>query len=267
MDFFNSFPYTTSRGKNRALDWVLEKIKGFQKEIDKIPEYVREATNGSSGVNVDKSLTVDGAAADAKTVGDKFGSLTAADVGARPNTWTPTAEDVGAWPNTWTPTAADVGARPSGWMPTAEDVGARPNTWTPTAADVGALPVIEDPENPGCYYVMRGDNKAWLNPPHKGGVEYLTMDFFAGKPVYSIVVGTGDLPSAGTKEVNFSNYVSNVRQVLSICGSSSQGHVIPYYDGSLRIEVSMLGSIIKVTTNQAISGYPYAELIVRYTKM
>lgn len=36
--------------------------------------------------------------------------LTAADVGARPNTWTPTAADVGARPNTWMPTAADVGA-------------------------------------------------------------------------------------------------------------------------------------------------------------
>lgn len=38
------------------------------------------------------------------------------------------------------PTAADVGARPNTWTPTAADVGARPNTWMPTAADVGALP-------------------------------------------------------------------------------------------------------------------------------
>ena len=36
-------------------------------------------------------------------------------------------------------TAADVGARPNTWMPTAADVGARPDTWTPTAADVGAV--------------------------------------------------------------------------------------------------------------------------------
>lgn len=41
-------------------------------------------------------------------------TLTASDVGARPNTWTPTAEDVGARPDNWTPTAADVGALPSG---------------------------------------------------------------------------------------------------------------------------------------------------------
>ena len=38
------------------------------------------------------------------------------------------ADDVGARADTWTPTAADVGARPSTWTPTAEDVGAIPNT-------------------------------------------------------------------------------------------------------------------------------------------
>lgn len=37
-------------------------------------------------------------------------------------------------------TAAEVGARPDTWMPTAADVGARPSTWTPSASDVGAVP-------------------------------------------------------------------------------------------------------------------------------
>ena len=98
------------------------------------------------------------------TQGNPHGT-TAADVGARPDTWTPSAEEVGARPDTWTPSAADVGAVPVGrtvnghalnenisltaddvgarasdWMPTATDVGARPATWTPTASDVGALP-------------------------------------------------------------------------------------------------------------------------------
>lgn len=85
---------------------------------------------------------------------------TAADVGAVPTTRTVnghalsgnislTAGDVGARPNTWTPTAADVGAVPTGRTVNgkalsadislnASDVGARPSTWTPTASDVGA---------------------------------------------------------------------------------------------------------------------------------
>ncbi len=37
-----------------------------------------------------------------------------------------TAADIGARPSTWTPTAAEVGARPDDWMPTASDVGADP---------------------------------------------------------------------------------------------------------------------------------------------
>ena len=76
-------------------------------------------------------------------------NTTAADVGARPNTWTPTAEEVGARPSTWTPTAADVGAVPTSRTVngkalnadislTAADVGARASNWTPTASDVGA---------------------------------------------------------------------------------------------------------------------------------
>lgn len=78
-----------------------------------------------------KRITINGVAYDvtprshSEDTNNPHGS-TAAQVGARPNTWMPTAEDVGARPNTWTPTASDVGARPSDWMPTASDVGAAP---------------------------------------------------------------------------------------------------------------------------------------------
>lgn len=65
---------------------------------------------------------------------------TAAQVGARSNTWMPSAKDVGARENTWMPTAAEVGARSNTWMPTAKEVGARSNTWMPTAKEVGAAP-------------------------------------------------------------------------------------------------------------------------------
>ena len=62
--------------------------------------------------------------------------VTAAQAGARPDTWMPTAADVGARADTWMPTAADVGARPDTWTPTASDVGARPDDWVPDAEDV-----------------------------------------------------------------------------------------------------------------------------------
>lgn len=102
--------------------------------------------------------------------------VTAAQVGARPNTWLPSAADVGAVPTNRTIngkalstdislTASDTGARPSTWTPTAAeigavpttrtvnekalntdisltatDVGARADTWLPTATEVGAIP-------------------------------------------------------------------------------------------------------------------------------
>lgn len=79
-------------------------------------------------------------------------TLSASDVGARPNSWTPSAADVGAVPtsrkvngkalsNDISLNASDVGARADTWMPSAADVGARPDTWTPSAQDIGALPI------------------------------------------------------------------------------------------------------------------------------
>lgn len=48
------------------------------------------------------------------------------------------AEHMADYDNPHQVTAAQVGARPDTWIPTAEDVGARPDTWVPTAAQVGA---------------------------------------------------------------------------------------------------------------------------------
>ena len=151
MEFFDSFPFTKLQGKNRGLDWVIQKIVSFQKEIDKIPEYISEYSGESEHVKSKNNPH----------------KVTAEQVGARPNTWMPTAEEVGARPADWLPTAEElgitgggvdnsahiadknnphgvtaeqVGARPNTWMPTAEQVGARPNTWMPTAEQVGARP-------------------------------------------------------------------------------------------------------------------------------
>jgi len=64
-------------------------------------------------------------------------TLNASDVGARPNSWTPTAADVGAVPTT---RKVNGKALSADITLSANDVGARPNSWTPTPADVGAVP-------------------------------------------------------------------------------------------------------------------------------
>ena len=87
-------------------------------------------------------------------------NVTAAEVGARPDDWTPSAADVGARPDDWMPTKADVGLgnvenerqysaqNPPPYPVTsvngstgavsldAADVGARPDNWVPDAEDV-----------------------------------------------------------------------------------------------------------------------------------
>jgi hypothetical protein len=81
---------------------------------------------------IDNTLSIEGAGADAKATGDAISGVsadltahksnkknphgvTATQVGARPETWTPTALEVGARPNTWLPTIAEIGAAPSGF--------------------------------------------------------------------------------------------------------------------------------------------------------
>lgn len=63
--------------------------------------------------------------------------VTAAQVGARPNTWMPSASDVGAVP---TSRKVNNKALSSDISLTASDVGARANNWMPSASDVGAVP-------------------------------------------------------------------------------------------------------------------------------
>ena len=74
------------------------------------------------------------------------GDYTAAMVGARPDTWTPSAADVGAVP---TGRTVNGHALTQNITLDAEDVGARANTWIPSATDVGAIPVTQKGVNGG----------------------------------------------------------------------------------------------------------------------
>lgn len=115
-------------------------------------------------------------------------AVTAAQAGARPDTWFPSASEVGAVPashaedtnNPHGVTAAQVGARPDTWMPTADDVGAvpanhaedtgnphkvtaaqagaRPDTWFPTPEEIKAVGTEGDQEIHGEQVVLYNEN-------------------------------------------------------------------------------------------------------------
>lgn len=121
-----------------------------------------------------------------------------------------TAAQVGARPDTWLPTAAEVGARASDWMPTAAEVGARSDTWLPTPADIAAAPAVESADYPGCYYRMVEGRQEWINPPQVVGREYATTRRHLGKVVYTRLFDLGLSANGKATSVDVLNQYSVV---------------------------------------------------------
>lgn len=96
-------PFVSDSG---VLSWTNDKGLSNPEPVNIKGPPGESGTGGTAGVSSFNGRT--------GAVTSQPGDYTAADVGARPDTWTPTASDVGARPNNWTPTAADVGAIPSG---------------------------------------------------------------------------------------------------------------------------------------------------------
>ena len=142
---------------------------------------------------IDNTLSIEGAGADAKATGDSISGVRAdltAHVSDKNNPHGLRAEQVGARPETWTPTALEVGARPDTWTPSASDVGAVPTTRkvngkalsadiTLSAADVGAAPS-------GYGW---GETKTSYNPPY-GDPDYVDRTCV-------FTVSQGNIPIAG----------------------------------------------------------------------
>ena len=103
----------------------------------KLDAHTKDKANphGVTAMQVPYTPTADGAIKDTN-VQKAIESLQAADAATNEAL----ATHKGDTTNPHKTTAAQVGARPDTWMPTAAEVGARPSTWTPSAADVGAVP-------------------------------------------------------------------------------------------------------------------------------
>lgn len=115
-----------------------------------------------------------------------------------------TAEQIGARPNTWTPTAEEVGARPDTWMPTASDVGAVPTTRTVngkaltsditlTASDVGAAPSSHG------THVSYGTSASALGTSSAGSATTVSRsDHVHALPALTSCTGTLSIAKGGT---------------------------------------------------------------------
>lgn len=126
--------------KNVQSDWNATSGDAFIKNKPTIPTVTDTYSSASS------------AAMSGKAVASAIDGITAADVNARPDNWTPTASEVGARPDTWVPTAAEVGA-----VPTSTTINGKALTENITldASDVGIdtgdfapMSHVEDKNNP-----------------------------------------------------------------------------------------------------------------------
>ena len=193
--------------------------------------------------------------------------VTAAQVGARPNTWTPTAADVGAAPashatdkgNPHGVTAAQVGAVPASH---ATDKG---NPHGVTAAQVGAVPAIESTDYPGCYYRMVGGNTEWINPPVGIGEEYRTTERWNGYAVYTKLIDLGIVP-VGERDYDIGFYSGLIRHYAVTNTNRSvltTGEIVEDWDVSVKI----FQNTVRVTGGEGIgNNNETLYLQVWYTK-
>lgn len=224
---------------------------------------------------------------------------TAAQVGARPDTWMPTAAEVGARSDTWLPTISEIGAAPDGyglgsmgvWV---EDLNNATNngfySWTNTALnipfDYGCLLVLNrsntritqiaiDPNMSYCgqMAVRHYSSTAWgdwqyINPPLNVGVEYRTIERWKGKTVYVCLVAYGSLPNATFKFVAHQLSATNI---IRAHGTTTSGTYIPFSYNSLsadageQIELLVNKTNIVITTHADYSTAT-AHVTIWYTK-
>jgi hypothetical protein len=168
-------------------------------------------------------------------------------------------------------TAAQVGARPDTWLPTATEVGARPADWLPTAADVAAAPAQESDQYPGCYYRMVEGRQEWLNPPLVAGKKYATTRRWNGKTVYTCLVDVGMLPNNASKTVTVTSEQATVISMEGVADSGREcnafpvvfsGNVVAY---SYTFPNEEIGARITVKTLADLSAYR-AWYIISYVK-
>ena len=231
----------------------------------------------------------------------KVNSLTAADVKARPETWTPTAADVGARPENWMPTAADVGAAPDGYglgkpgyhSTHVTDLDALDcNGWYYVAdkyspiGQAGVLRVDSSrwdnlvhqtfyPASGGQHgYIMRRYKKnntweawEWENPRMDAGVEYRTTERSSGSPVYAKKISAtfSANNAGGTFLVKTPHGISGFNYLVDFFGKMGKT-LLPTMWGDTYISLYQVDetNISFYVKDRAFSGG--CTFILRYTK-
>ena len=225
--------------------------------------------------------------------------MTAAQVGARSDTWLPTASQVGARANTWLPTIAEIGAAPSGYglgsygvwvddLNEADQCGYY--SWTSTAQNIpfnyGNMFVIRrsdgrltqigiDPYMVGHggivirhYTGSRWLDWEWVNPPMNPGVEYRSTERSGSSPIYVKCISAGSLANKGTIKCAVPSGITVVDLSGYALSSSGGYYPLPLLNvstGAVRAMMRKVNNDIEVVTFDDCSAYT-AYVTVKYTK-
>ena len=191
-----------SAGKAKTSEGNAKTSEGNAKASENEARQLVEAAK--KVVNTDKTLTIDGAPADAKTVGDKFKSIK--------TDWNSVTDKPSTFPSTWDSVSGKPSAYPTNW----DNVSEKPSSYPPSAH--------------GHYYLAdEGDNRStattpdtynkFPNSPHGGiafrGLKYCTTIGLNSGTTYAYLLGLrgwGDFSGGNAHEIAFTDngiYVRN----------------------------------------------------------
>lgn len=192
--------------------------------------------------------------------------VTAAQVGARPNTWMPTASEVGARPASYTYASKNGGDCNSYADEThlfVFNMANRPSAFNYGFFDVwrasgsgfspnGAKPIIIQRFTNWQYTspvwrISTDGGTSWgewmyENPPLNGGVEYTTTERYLDKPVKTKVINCGTVAKGGTLSFPHNCNISVLVRANIVVGRNS----LPYlYNGDPTSQYSITGYVNK----------------------
>lgn len=191
-----------SAGKAKASEGNAKTSEGNAKASENEARQLVEAAK--KVVNTDKTLTIDGAPADAKTVGDKFKSIK--------TDWNSVTDKPSTFPSTWDSVSGKPSVYPTNWG----NVSEKPSSYPPSAH--------------GHYYLAaEGDNRStattpdtynnFPNSPH-GGIafrglkqsEAIGLNIGGGYAYLLGLRGWGDYSGGDAHEIAFTNSGIYVRK-------------------------------------------------------
>lgn len=218
---------------------------------------------------------------------ETFEKNTKAHMASKENPHGVTAAQVGARPDTWMPTAAQVGAAPSGYG--LGGAAVHTEDWNTTYNNGFYFGITNSPDGSWWYgYVVRDgadasritqtiyrygiictrtgtttDMGVWeyLNPAMIPDVEYRTTERYNGKPVYVKLIDVGDMPSNDTKTIYHKISIDRPLNII-LTAEDAVLNWHPWFD-QVRLEKTVL---YIVTNNASASIYTGAQCLLKYTK-